>query len=106
MSPEACGQPANCDFEDKNYDFCTWLNYNNTVNGFDWNIYSPILMSQLGVNISDHTLQNTTGHFMIATGTTSGKSGKIFSEYLVPTSGSGVCFSFYYYFNGRMISEK
>jgi hypothetical protein len=100
MSPDICNQPANCDFEDKNYDFCTWLNYNNSVNEFDWAIYSPNLMSQFSPGIPDNTLQNLNGHFMIATGTTSGKSGKIFSEYLIPTSETGVCFSFFYYFNG------
>lgn len=100
MSPDYCRQPANCNFENNDYDFCTWLNLNNSIDNFDWKIYSPDELPQLGSGITDNTLQSINGHFMIANGIRSGHFARLFSEYLQPTSVSGICFSFYFYFNG------
>jgi hypothetical protein len=101
MSPDPCGQPANCNFEDEKYDFCTWTN-SVDQDDFDWQIYSPNLMSQFGPSIPDNTLQSTQGHFMIANGKKVDNYARLSSEYLQPTSVSGVCLTFYYYFNGSM----
>ena len=105
MSPDPCGQSANCDFEDANYDFCTWINLDNIIDDFDWQIYSPNLMSQFGSGIPDNTLQSTQGHFMIANGKKVNNYARLLSEYLQPTSVSGFCLTFYYYFNGSIISK-
>ena len=102
MSPDLCGQPANCDFEDAIYDFCTWTNLAEQ-DDFDWQIYSPNIMSQFGPSIADNTLQAIDGHFMIATGKKADNYARLLSEYLQPTSVSGVCLTFYYYFNGSKI---
>ena len=56
-------------------------------------------MSAFG-DIQDHTLSSTFGHFIIANGEKQGQSSRIFSQILEPTSESGICFSFYYRFNG------
>ena len=106
MSPDSCRQPANCDFEDNKYDFCTWLNTNNSIDNFDWQIYSASLMPQFGPAIIDNTIQSSKGHFMIANGVKSGHYARLFSEYLQPTSATGVCLSFYFYFNGSNNSVK
>jgi len=66
---------------------------------FDWHIYENYVLSPFG-RIEDHTLNSTEGHFIIANGKKQGQNSKIFSQILEPTSDSGVCFSFYYRFNG------
>jgi hypothetical protein len=99
MSSNICPQPINCDFEDPDFEFCSWLNLNNSLDNFDWNLYSPDVSSPFGL-VNDTTLQNGLGHFALASSKTSGTYARLFSENMPATSDSGACFSFYYYFNG------
>ena len=66
---------------------------------FDWHIYESYVLSYFG-NIPDHTLDSEAGHFIIANGKKQNDTSKIFSQILEPTSDSGICFSFYYRYNG------
>ena len=99
MSPESCQSPPDCDFEDPKFEFCSWLNLENTKDNFDWQIFSPNLFPQFG-QIADNTLETVDGHFMIANGKTQGFLASLFSERLPATSENGICLTFYYYVNG------
>ena len=66
---------------------------------FDWAIYTYIALNTFG-RIPDHTLDSDEGHFVLANGKKVGDNSKIFSQILEATSDSGICFAFYYRFNG------
>ena len=99
MLSTGCAQSPNCDFEDENYPFCTWMNVENSLidDDFDWEIFSSTHVSQFG-QIADHTIQTLSGHFAFATGKINNKFGRLISENFPPTSIIGYCMSFYYYF--------
>ena len=103
MSPESCQSPPDCDFENPKFEFCSWLNFQNTTNDYNWLIFSDYSMPQFGA-IADNTLQTVDGHFMVAIGKTqdlySNQRARLFSEILPATSENGICLTFYYYFNG------
>lgn len=101
LSPRSCPIQGSCDFENGNFDFCSWLNTENRVDDFDWRIYSPTIAAELNEPvIFDNTLGDENGRFMIASDKSQGRVAKIYSEKLDSTSSSGSCLSFYYYFNG------
>jgi hypothetical protein len=66
-------------------------------NVYDWVIYKP---DNIFGQIADNTLDSFDGHFIIANGKNVGDFSRIYSENLPPTSESGVCMTFYYYFYG------
>ena len=99
LSAKTCPVAGNCDFENGNFDLCSYLNQQN--NDFDWELYSPALANNFnGQLIYDHTLNNDLGRFMVANGQKKGSVGTVFSAKLDPTSLSGSCLSFYFYFSG------
>jgi hypothetical protein len=64
---------------------------------YDWEIYAS---GGIFGSIADHTLGGSgDGHFIIANGKNQGDYSRIFSQILEKTSDSGMCLSFYYYFN-------
>lgn len=99
MLTTGCPQSPNCDFEDANYPFCSWMNVENSLldDDFDWEIFSSTHVSQFG-QISDQTTQTPNGHFAFATGKINNKFGRLISENFPATSLIGYCMSFYYYF--------
>lgn len=99
MSKNTCPQPANCDFENDEYNFCSWLNVNNTIDKFDWIKYSSGDSQQFG-QVPDNTFEDITGHFMLANGQKYQDFARIVSENMPRTSDGGVCLTFYYYFSG------
>ena len=66
---------------------------------FDWAIYTYYAMNTFG-SVPDHTINSEYGHFILANGKKVGDNSTIFSQIMEATSDSGVCFSFYYRFNG------
>ena len=99
LSARSCPVPGNCDFENGDFEFCSWMN--SESDDLDWTIYSPTIAAESGDSIiNDNTLGDENGRFMIASGKPENRVAKIFSEKLVPTSSSGDCLSFYFYFNG------
>jgi hypothetical protein len=67
---------------------------------FDWEIYES---GGIFSNIADHTLGlSGDGHFIIANGKNQGDYSRIFSQILEKTTDTGMCLSFYYYFNGGL----
>ena len=99
MSKYACPQPANCDFENQEYDFCSWLNTNNSIDDFDWEHHSSDDSAQFG-SIPDSTLEDLSGHFALSNGKKYQHYSRLFSENLPATSENGACLTFYYYYNG------
>ena len=66
-------------------------------NVYDWVIYKA---DNIFGQIADNTLGSFDGHFIIANGKNVGDFSRIYSENLPPTSESGICLTFYYYFYG------
>ena len=62
---------------------------------FDWEIYAS---GGIFGNLADHTL-GSSGHFIIANGKNEGDNSRIISQIIEKTTESGMCLSFYYYFN-------
>lgn len=100
MAKTKCPQPANCDFEDPDFNFCTWTNVDNTIDNFDWKVHSTSDSFEFGL-VLDNTLQDYNGHFMLSSGKKYQHYSSIYSELLPPTSDVGVCLTFYYYFKGK-----
>lgn len=63
MHDEECAQPVACDFEDHEFDFCSWLNEEST-DDFDWEALWPVFSSDYP-DILDHTYDSTTGRLAI-----------------------------------------
>jgi hypothetical protein len=99
MSSNSCMEPPNCNFEDLDFEFCSWLNSNSSQDQFAWILYSSNVSSPFGL-LSDNTIQNSSGHFALASAKTKGMLARLFSQNLYSTSDSGACLSFFYYFNG------
>ncbi|CAF0741635.1 unnamed protein product, partial [Brachionus calyciflorus] len=99
MSKYACSQPFNCDFENIEYEFCSWINVNNSIDDFDWEVRSSSDSNDFGL-IADNTQGDLNGHFALSNGKKLNHYSRIISENMPPTSSSGDCLSFYFYFNG------
>ena len=95
---------VNCDFELSNEkEYCSWLNVDNSIDDFDWEIYSSIFDDEFGY-IPDHTFDDESGHFSLANSYKSNKWARLVSEKLEPTDGA--CLKFYYYFEGSTANKK
>lgn len=94
-----CPQTAACDFENPEFEFCSWMNFPNRDAGdFDWELISPDASNQFG-QLADHTTGTVNGHFALAYNDKAGSQARLISEILPATSDSNGCFSFYYYFH-------
>jgi len=99
ISPFSCSRFPNCDFENPDlYDYCSWLNIDQAVNIFNWEIHSSALNPSFGI-VPDYTLQSPRGHFILANSVKKGNYARLYSESVDSTSSLPLCFSFYYYFN-------
>ncbi|CAF0741650.1 unnamed protein product, partial [Brachionus calyciflorus] len=107
MSKNSCPNPFNCDFENDEFDFCSWINVNNSINEdlqngtldhFDWILHSSEYDFSFGL-VPDNTFEDYHGHFMLSNGKKLGHFSRIISENMPKTSDSGVCITFYYYFS-------
>ncbi len=102
MSVFPCKTPGNCNFEDGDFDLCSWMNVGVSEKDFDWELYSPLLASQLQLPvISDNTVGDS-GRFMVANFNSrrSNKKAVVMSEKLDATTLLGSCLTFYFYFTG------
>jgi hypothetical protein len=99
MSDTDCSTPVSCDFEDLNNNLCSWMNTENTIDDFDWRVISTLDDSTFGY-IPDKTTDSVYGNFAMANGLKNGHYARLFSEKLERNSDTGVCFKFYYYFEG------
>lgn len=102
--PYECPQPADCEFEEYDFEFCSWLNVENrTIDKFDWNLHSGLVsVESTYIPATDHTYRNKTGHYMYvsAVNKNPGDNALIYSESMQPTSDSGMCMTFYYSIGG------
>lgn len=99
MSKYSCPQPFDCDFENPEYDLCSWTNVNSSYDNFDWQIKSSNDQTNFGL-IADNTFEDLSGHFMLSNGKILNHFSRLISENMPSTSSTGDCLSFYYYFNG------
>lgn len=100
-SPKGCPRQAETDFEDDMYEFGSWLNVENTIDDFDWELYSSSASTQFG-QIADNTLgpNSYDGHFALATNLNAGKYARLMSEIMQPVGDQSYgCIKFYYKFN-------
>lgn len=105
LSARTCPVAGNCDFENGDFELCTYMNKNDA--DFDWELYSSTLASQFdGPLVFDHTLNNDMGRFMVANSPRKDEVGTVFSEKLDPTSVVGNCLNFYYYFSGSKCTNQ
>ena len=100
MSDLECVQPGNCDFENYDFEFCSWLNLENTQDNFDWEAFSGQYDNRFGY-MYDYTYKDESGHLALANSFKNENWARLFSEKLEPDNDPGVCLSFYFYFEGR-----
>ncbi len=100
MSARACPRPANCDFEDGDFELCSWSNVADGEKDFDWELYSPLLASQLQLPVVNDNTVGESGRFMVANYNMMNKKASVMSEKLDSTTFLGSCLSFYFYFTG------
>ncbi|RMZ97804.1 MAM and LDL-receptor class A domain-containing 2-like [Brachionus plicatilis] len=93
MSKEQCPVTFECDFEDDEFEFCSWINLQNspdenlkngTLDNFDWVI---------------DTINDYRGKLAVSNGQKINHYSRLVSEYVPGTSDSGVCIEFYFRFS-------
>lgn len=101
MSQDSCPEPSDCDFDDQDFPYCTWLHYSNSL---EWTLNSQASSLSQFLPTYDHTFKNETGKYVYLANNGDnllfGANSILFSQQNPPTSENGVCMTFYYQIKG------
>lgn len=98
VSPRTCPHTANCDFEDDEHEYCSWINIESSAETVQWDVHSSADSNEFGP-VPDNTLDSLAGHFMLTSASQSGLYSRLISENIEPADTDQIiCLSFYFFF--------
>lgn len=98
MLSKSCPHPADCDFEDPDNEYCSWVNIESSMENVQWKLHSSSEFGEFGF-IPDNTFESADGHFILTTGIQKGTFSRLISEKMdAVDEDQTVCLSFYYFF--------